>query len=328
MSDGAFGNRLSIRYVLAVTLLLCVAGGILYVSRGYVAFQVATVVAYAVALMGIQLLIGSSGQISLGHGAFFALGAYTAAVLIDRVGIPYWLTIPAAGVIGFAAGWLFGLPAVRLSGPYLALATFALALALPQVLKHPAVEGFTGGVSGIGLEAPVPPDGLPLDSDQWMLVLVAVCALLAHAMVRRLQKGPCGMALRALRDQPAAALAAGIPVQQWRAMAFAVSAGIVGMAGAMNTLLTHFASPDGFTVLLSLGFVAAVVIGGTGHALGPLIGALFLVLVPNVAEEVSKAATGLVYGALMLACVFLAPNGLAGLLSSCAGKLRRRTGRR
>ncbi|MBP0633153.1 MULTISPECIES: branched-chain amino acid ABC transporter permease [unclassified Cupriavidus] len=315
-------TRLPWRGILLALLLLGMAWVVVYYVRGYVAFQFALVVAYAVALMGVQFLIGSSGQISLGHGAFFAIGAYTAAMLIDRGWAPYWLTIPAAGVVGFVAGGLFGMPAVRLSGPYLALATFALALALPQVLKHPALEGVTGGVAGISIETPAPPYGLPLDADQWMLLVVSACALLIYAMVRRLLRGPTGIALRALRDHPAAALAAGVPVRQWRARAFATSAGIVGMAGAMNALLTHFVSPDGFTVLLSLGLVAGVVVGGTGHAIGSLIGALFLVFVPNVAEEVSKAATGLVYGALMLGCVFLAPNGLAGLLSWCTDKLR------
>lgn len=310
------------RGVLLALLLLGAAWVVLSCATGYVAFQFALVVTYAVALMGVQFLIGSSGQISLGHGAFLTLGAYTAAMLLDSGWAPYWLTIPAAGVVGYAAGWLFGMPAVRLSGPYLALATFALALALPQVLKHPALEGVTGGVAGIGIDTPAAPYGLPLDADQWMLLVVSACALAVYAMLRRLSRGPAGIALRALRDHPAAALAAGVPVRQWRARAFATSAGIVGMAGAMHALLTHFVSPDAFTVLLSLGLVAGVVVGGTGHALGPVIGALFLVYVPNIAEEVSKAATGLIYGVLMLACVFLAPNGLAGLLPWCLGKLR------
>jgi len=315
-------SRLPWRGLLLAVSLLGAAWLIIYHAQGYVAFQFALVVAYAVALMGVQFLIGSSGQISLGHGAFFALGAYTAAMLLDRGWALYWLTIPAAGVVGYVGGWLFGMPAVRLSGPYLALATFALALALPQVLKHPALEGLTGGVAGIAIETPAAPFGLPLDADQWMLMVVSACALLIYALVRRLLRGPAGIALRALRDHPAAALAAGVPVRQWRARAFATSAGIVGMAGAMNALLTHFVAPDAFSVLLSLGLVAGVVVGGTGHAIGPVIGALFLVFVPNMAEEISKAATGLVYGTLMLGCVFLAPNGLAGLWPWCVGSLR------
>lgn len=313
--------------ILTVALLVGAAWLVLYAARGYTAFQLATVIASVVALMGVQFLIGTSGQISLGHGAFFAVGAYAAALCVDRGWAPYWLTIPVAGVVGYVGGLLFGLPAVRLAGPYLALATFALALALPQVLKHPALESFTGGVAGINLDTPLPPFGLPLDGDQWMLAVVALAAVLIHLMLRRLAAGPTGIALRALRDQPAAALAAGIPVRRWRAQAFAISAAVVAMAGAMQALLTHFVSPDAFTVLLSLGFVAGVVVGGTGHGLGPVIGAMFLVFVPGMAENISKAATGLVYGALMLGCVFIAPHGLAGVLSRCADWLRRRRAR-
>jgi branched-chain amino acid transport system permease protein len=134
----------------------------------YRTFQLTLVMIYAIALLGLNILTGYNGQISLGHGAFYAMGAYCAAILMDKLGVPYWATLPAAAVLCFAAGFLFGLPALRLEGLYLALATFALGVAMPQLLKYKALEGWTGGVQGIVILKPEAPWGLPLNADQWL----------------------------------------------------------------------------------------------------------------------------------------------------------------
>src|SRR5262245_54540550 len=137
-------------------------------------------IVYAIAVLGLNLLTGFNGQISLGHGAFFAVGAYTAAILIDHAGWPALATLPAAALACFCVGALFGLPALRLEGHYLALATFALAIAVPQMLKYRHFEWFTNGVQGINIFKADPPFGVPLSGDQWMylIVLVVACLLL------------------------------------------------------------------------------------------------------------------------------------------------------
>src|SRR5882672_10294762 len=159
--------------VTVTILLLVVACALPFIVSNYRMFQLTLVLVYAIALLGLNILTGYNGQISLGHGAFYALGAYCAAILMDRFGVPYWATIPAAGAVCLVAGFLFGLPALRLEGLYLALATFALGVAMPQLLKYHALEKWTGGVQGIVIAKPEPPAflvnaGLPLNPERWL----------------------------------------------------------------------------------------------------------------------------------------------------------------
>ncbi|MCW5620685.1 MAG: branched-chain amino acid ABC transporter permease, partial [Burkholderiales bacterium] len=147
--------------VLAVLLVLALLCALPFVVSGYRTFQFTVALVYAIVLLGLNILTGYNGQISLGHGAFYAIGAYVAAILIQKLGMPYWLTIPAGGVVCLVFGFLFGLPALRLQGHYLALATFALAVAMPQLLKYKGIEDWTGGVQGIVIAKPHVPAGLP-----------------------------------------------------------------------------------------------------------------------------------------------------------------------
>jgi branched-chain amino acid transport system permease protein len=284
-----------------------VAGAAFLGLQGYWAFKVTTLLTYALAVRGLQLLIGGSGQVSLGHGAFFAIGAYVTGMAATQGWMPAYAMAPIAAATCAVAGFLFGLPAVRLTGPYLALATFALALALPQLLKHPAFEGWTGGVSGLSLV----PDDAPLGfltPDQWALLMAAFWSALGFLAIQRLLKGPCGLAWMSLRDHPTAAMATGVDVARWKASAFAVSAAVVGGAGAISTSVTNFVSPDSFTVFLSLSLLVGVAIAGPRSAAGSLVAAGFLVFVPDVAEKLSREWTGVVYGAVMLACVYVVPG--------------------
>jgi branched-chain amino acid transport system permease protein len=145
------------RTLLGILLLLAIACALPFLVANYRIFQFTLVLAYSIALLGLNMLTGFNGQISLGHGAFYAIGAYAAAILMDKAGLPYWATIPIAGAVCFVAGFLFGLPALRLEGLYLALATFALGVAMPQILKHKSIEAWTGGVQGIVIVKPDPP---------------------------------------------------------------------------------------------------------------------------------------------------------------------------
>src|ERR1051325_3376977 len=151
--------------VIAVIAAACIVP---FVFSNYRIFQFTLVLVNAIALLSINMLTGFNGQISLGHGAFYAIGAYTAAILITQLGVPYWVTLPVAGLICLVAGFLFGLPALRLEGLYLALATFALGVAIPQILKYKGIEQWTGGVQGIVISKPSAPWGLKLNPDQWL----------------------------------------------------------------------------------------------------------------------------------------------------------------
>src|SRR3954453_21087675 len=154
--------------IVLVAVVLAIACALPFMLGNYRVFQLTLVIVYAIALLGLNMLTGYNGQISLGHGAFYAIGAYVAAILMDKAGFPYWATLPVAGAVCAVAGFLFGLPALRLEGLYLALATFALGVVLPQILKYKAIEHWTGGAMGIVIAKPDPPAWAPLSQDQWL----------------------------------------------------------------------------------------------------------------------------------------------------------------
>ena len=186
-----------------------------FLFKNYRVFQFNLVLVYAVAVLGLNMLTGFNGQISLGHGAFFAVGAYVAAVLMDRAAMPYWATLPFSAVVCFVVGWLMGFPALRLGGHYLALATYAFALAVPQLLKYKNIEGWTGGVQGIVLTKPEPPIsfsflGQPFSADRWLYVFTLAVAALMFLVAWNLLRGRVGRAMIAIRDHPIAATAMGI----------------------------------------------------------------------------------------------------------------------
>lgn len=270
---------------------------------------------YAVALLGLNVLTGYSGQISLGHGAFLAFGAYSAAILMNSAGAPYWVAILGAAVICLVLGFLFGLPALRLEGHYLALATFALAMATPQLLKHDVFAAWTGGVQGLSLNAPTAPFGLAIAPERWLYYLALATAVLAYVLAHNLMFGRTGRAVVALREHPAAASAMGINVPFYKAVAFGISAMYVGFAGAFSALAVQFISPDSFGMFLSITLLVGAVVGGVNSLSGALWGACFIQLVPNLAEQISKSAPWTVYGLVLLALVYLAPSGFSGILT-------------
>jgi len=298
--------------VLALALLLPLA------LDGYQLFQLTQVLAYAIALLGLNLLSGYNGQVSLGHGAFCAIGAYAAAILMTRFGLPYWLAVPAAGVVSLLAGLLFGLPALRLGGLHLALATFGLGLALPQLLKYKGLEAWTGGVQGIVLSKPEAPFGLPLDQDLWLYYFTLSATLPMFWVARNLIRGRIGRALVALRDAPIAAVAMGVDSARYRLFAFGVSALYAGVAGALAAVAVQFVAPDSYTIFFSIALLVGIVIGGLGSISGALYGALFIQFVPNIADELSSAAPWAIYGVFLLACAYLLPQGVAGALRRLA----------
>ena len=306
---------------LGLAAALAVALALPFVVSNFRLFQFTQVGVYAIALLGLNVLTGYNGQISLGHGAFYALGAYTTAILIDHWNVPYPLTIIAAGVLCLVAGFLFGIPALRLEGLYLALATFALALAIPQILKY--FEHWTGGSQGIVLSKPAPPWGMKASPDQWLYYFTLAVLVILFVLARNLLAGRTGRAIVAIRDNPIAAQAMGVNGALYKSLTFGVSAAYTGVAGALSALAIAFVAPDAFNVFLSITFLVGIVIGGLASISGAIFGALFIQFVPNWAQEISKAAPWAIYGIFLIVFMYVMPRGIAGSLRLAWTRLAR-----
>jgi branched-chain amino acid transport system permease protein len=268
----------------------------------YRAFQLCLVGVYFVALIGLNVLTGHSGQITLGHGAFMAIGAYTTAIAVTRWDVLDVWTIPLAAVVGGLAGYLFGYPALRLHGVYLALATFAVAIALPSLVKR--FPGFTGGGTGINLEQ---------RETTTMYALTWSVAALLFAVSWVLLRGRFGRTLRAVRDSEIAAASIGIDTARYKRLAFGISAAYASVAGSLLAMAIAFVNPDTFPVSLSILLLTGAVVGGLGSLVGPLLGAFFVQFVPLWAHDISTDAPTVVYGLILVLVMFVAPTGATGL---------------
>ncbi|HEY7541980.1 MAG TPA: branched-chain amino acid ABC transporter permease [Methylomirabilota bacterium] len=273
-------------------------------------FQFSQVCIYAIAILGLNMLTGFNGQFSLGHGAFYAIGAYASAIMMDRWNIAYGWTIPVAGVLCLVIGFLFGLPALRLEGLYLALATFSLALAVPQILKY--FEHWTGGSQGIVLSKPNAPFGLPLNPDQWLYFVCLAVLVLLFWLGANLLRGRVGRAIVAIRDNHIAAEAMGINTSLYKSLVFGVSAAYTGVAGALSASVIAYVAPDSFNVFLSVTLLIGSVIGGLASISGAVFGAMFIQFVPNWAQDISKAAPWAIFGVFLIGFMYLMPFGIAG----------------
>ncbi|HSK91607.1 MAG TPA: branched-chain amino acid ABC transporter permease [Euzebyales bacterium] len=296
--------------VIALVVGLAVALWLPLYHVPYRVFQFTMVLVYAVAVLGLGLLTGYNGQISLGQGAFFAVGAYTAAVLMTA-DVPYLLTLPPAALLTFVLGFALGIPALRLHGLYLALVTLGVAVVTPPILKR--FSGLTGGAMGLSISKPQAPGWSGLANDQWLYYLVLAIAVVLFALAWNLVHSRAGRAMVAIRDNELAASTMGVTLASVKTRAFAWGAMYAGVAGAMFTWVIGFVSPDSFMVPLSIELLAALVVGGLGTISGPLFGAAFLVFVPNVSQNLNDAAPGIAFGALLILAMYVAPGGIAGL---------------
>src|SRR5437868_2574643 len=217
--------------------------------------------------------------------------------------------MPTACVICFSAGFLFGQPALRLSGVYLALATFALATAMPQLLKLNFLEKWTGGVQGLVVTKPDAPFGLPMSQDMWLYYFSLAVVLAIYIFSVNLLRSRSGRAFMAIRDNEIAASAMGINVSLYKTLAFGVSAGITGVAGGLSAIAVQFVAPDSFTITLAIQLFLGMVVGGVGWLPGSIVGAAFIIFVPNIAEGISKGLSGAVFGVLLFLVIFLVPHG-------------------
>jgi branched-chain amino acid transport system permease protein len=328
--------------------------------------QYAYVGIYLIALLGLNILTGYTGQISLGHGAFMAIGGYTSAILMvgnEQFGGPIsggvkdvW-TLPFAAVVAGLVGLLFGLPALRLSGLYLALATFAIAVAFPSAVKR--FDEFTGGGQGINLfgtpeltgslAGEVEILGWTMSYNQWLYYLAWSIALPAFIVAWLIVRGRTGRALRAVRDSETAAVSSGVSLARYKTLAFGISAAFAGLAGGLFAIANTFVNPDTFPVALSIFLLIGIVVGGLGALSGLVVGAIFITFLPlwaqgedlgsvlpdfitqggTIGDWVFKGTSApggaaIVYGVVLILLMFLIPNGVSGLFRRVGALLDRR----
>jgi branched-chain amino acid transport system permease protein len=270
---------------------------------------------YFIAILGLNILIGYTGQISIGHGAFMAIGGYTTAIMSADHHMNLIATLPLSFAITFGCGLLVGLPALRLSGVYLALATFALAVSVPQFpLKF---SKFTGGSNGIRtIESP---------GNTWLYWVTWACAGIGFVMAWLILRGRTGRAFRAVRDSELAAASSGVSLPIYKTLAFGISAAYAGVAGSLYVLATNgFAQPNEFGVLLSLQILIGAAVAGLGSLWGVLAGAAFVGLLPTISASApvvgSAHGQDVVFGLIVILIMLALPNGVVGIL----GRLNRR----
>lgn len=298
---------------LAWAALLVVAVALPFLLGSYRVSQFTLVLSYAVAALGLNLLLGYSGQISLGHGAFFALGAYVTAILVSESGWPHVATIPIAAAICFAAGFAVGIPALRLHGLYLALVTLGLAVATPQLIKR--FDGLTGGTQGLSAPPPAVPGWASfLAEDQWLYLLNLAIAVPMFVLAAGIVRGRVGRALVAVRDNQIEAKTFGVDLAAYKTRAFAISAAYAGVAGSMFAMAIGFVAPESFGLALSFSFLAAIVVGGLATVTGAIFGALFIEFVPVYAADINEALAAVIYGGVLILFMYVLPTGVVGLL--------------
>jgi branched-chain amino acid transport system permease protein len=308
---------------LVIAVAVAIAAVIPLFAKSFLIFQLTEVMIYGLAILGLNLLTGFNGQFSLGHSAFYGIGAYTTAILMHNYGVAYFWTLPAAGGVCFVIGFLFGLPALRLQNLYLALATFALATAMPQILKFHALEDWTGGVQGLDVDQPDAPGFLTINGDQWLYYFTLIVVLLMFTAASNLVRSRSGRAIKSIRDNQIAAAAMGVNTSLYKTLTFGVSALYTGVAGSLGALAVGSVAPDSFTVFLSISLLVGLVIGGVGSIPGCLFGGLFVLYVPNIANSLSTGLAGAIYGVILLIVVFVMPSGAAGFTRLVLARLVR-----
>jgi branched-chain amino acid transport system permease protein len=314
-------GRIDRATVWAVGLIVVVIAIVPWLVPSYSAFELTYAGAYAIAILGLVILIGLCGQISLGHGAFLALGGYTVAILSHRFETPDWLSIPLAALLCAVVGISLGLVALRLEGVYMALTTFALAVAVPSILKR--FKDLTGGVGGITLKPVSVPASLHafLTPERWTYLWTWALLGALFALSWFVLQGRVGRSLRALRDSETAAVAFGVNPQVYKTLAFAWSAAYAGIAGGILAIATAYVSPDSYGFTLSLTLVIGAVLGGLDLLWGALLGGFLIEFLPLWAQKINAAAPSLVYGIALIVVMIVLPGGIAGAI----GRIFRKT---
>lgn len=285
----------------------------------YLLFQVSVALTFAMAILGLNLLLGYGGQVCIAQGAFFACGAYTTAILASTYDINPLLTLPAAAIVASLVGVAIGLPALRLPGLQLAVVTFGIAAVVPQLLLK--LDWLTGGVAGIGFDPLEKPVRFFGSEETWLYCLCAAGACLCAAVMTKLVHGDSGRMLRALRDNASIAASLGIDLTKTRLTVFAISSAFAGLGGGFYAILNAYVSPQAFLATRSIDILVGSILGGVSSVIGAFIGALFVLFVPDWASEINPALGGLIYGLCLIGMILIARDGLVGLVSRTVQRL-------
>lgn len=313
-------------------LVLAALAAVPMAATDFQLFRYTNIVIYALALIGMNLLVGYNGQVSLGHGAFYAVGAYATALLVVHAGIPHGLAVLLAGAVCLLVGALVGLPLLKLAPVHLLMATYAIGVVVPILGKWKGVEHLTGGAQGMGIDVPEVPFGLTLSFDQWIYLFALGLTALCFVLMVSMMAGRIGRAVIAIRDHPIAAQSMGVHAVAYKTGVFGLSAMLVGMAGGLSAMSIKYVAPGLFNPFLSFGLLIGIAVGGLGSLTGALYGALvlqaILLVVGASASALRTPYPSLVYGVVLIVFITLFPRGIAGLVGSAGERLGRRFGRR
>ena len=302
--------------VLLLGATLLAIGAFIWRADNYQLYVLALVGLTAIVGVGLNVLLGLSGQISLGHVAFYAIGAYVVGILTTKTGVGFWLALPLAGVVAGVAGALLAVPALRVRGPYLAMVTIAFGFIVEQGAAE--LSWLTGGWNGL-MGIPAPSIAGFKFAERQIAVLVLALTVIAFWLYARLEASPWGKAMRAVRDSEVASQSIGLDPTLIRTVAFALSAAVAGLAGAVFAAMSDFISPESFPFFQSILFLLVVMIGGADRVLGPLVGALIVVLLPELLSWLAQYRL-LFVGLLLLVVLRLAPDGFVGLVGRFLAK--------
>jgi branched-chain amino acid transport system ATP-binding protein len=303
-------------FLLAAIAVLAVVVGYATVADSYAVFLIATIALTAIGCIGLNVLLGLAGQISLGHIGFMAIGAYTTVLLMEKAGWPYLAAMGAGIVLVSIVGGLLAMPALRVRGPYLAMVTIAFGF----IVEHGTIEwrDLTGGGNGLVLSVQPSIFGMPL-SERGLAIASVVLTFVGVLLFERLKRSGWGYAMRAARDTEVATRSVGIDLVRVRTMAFVISAAAMALAGALFAPLQGYISPSSFPFLQSILLLFGVMVGGAGSAVGPIIGAMIVVLLPELLSDLAEYRL-LAFGILLFAVLRVAPSGVVGLVEQLAAK--------
>ena len=311
----AFAKILIIAFLLFLYIIPCFL-------NDYVLYVCNMIGIAIIGALGLNILTGFTGQISLGHGAFLGVGAYASAYLVMDLGLPFFIALPCAGLIAAVCGMVFGIPSLRLKGLYLAIATLAAQFIIEYLMVH--LEFVTNGVLGKMVDFPTFM-GFSFDTDLRYFYLVLTLAIMATLIAKNIVRTRSGRAFVAIRDQYISAQVMGVNLFKYKLMAFAISSFMAGIAGALWAHYVTIITPEHFTIGVSIEYLAMIIIGGMGHIIGSIFGAVFMVLLPEVLSVISSSLSGQfpvivnlfaaikegVFGLIIIGFLIYEPDGLA-----------------
>ena len=281
-------------------------------QSGYYMTLIVMIMIYAIAAMALNLLIGYGGQISVGHAGFLAMGAYTAAILSSKFGLPFLIAFPLAGVVTGIIGLIIGLPAIRLSGQFLAVATLGFGLSIPQLALN--WTSLTNGYSGIAMARPS-----WISSDMQFVYAVIIITIVITWLLYNILKSRLGRAFIAIRESEIAAQSAGINIAFYKTLMFVLSAFFTGLAGGLYGYWVGFVSPNDFTIVTSFLLLGMIVVGGLASIPGAIVGAIIFTIIPELTSSF-VGLTNLIIGFAIVIIILFRPRGIVSSVSTFSSK--------